>query len=80
VSFCFVFRLSTPKRRRRKRKRGAKKKGNFFRQLTVDAPAEVDEGSVDLDGRDRADDDVAYFFLSLLTGEKREKEREERRK
>ena len=62
VSFCFVFRLSTPKRRRRKRKRGTKKKGNFFRQLTVDAPAEVDEGSVDLDGRDRADDDVAYFF------------------
>ena len=54
----FVFRLSTSNERR-KRQRGTKKKFNFFLYSTVDASAEVDEGAVDLDGRDRADDDVA---------------------
>ena len=46
--------------------RHAREKKKMQQFLTVDASSEVDEGSVDLDGRDRAEDDVACLFVCLF--------------
>ena len=80
MSFFLPFRFSLLERKKEKKKKeeqGKSFSSNFI--LTVDAPAEVDEGSVDLDGRDRADDDVAWVVLMADFFFSKMREREEKK-